>query len=145
MTESSPLTSAAVMAEEIVTELFADLRDRRFLKWLFKKEEAVIGDFPALRSLDLDVQQEIRDDWAAIIKRSALATLSSYQATQERDETAALAAATELLACVTFDSDGIMVGMVRQGGNGGMLSNKTLRAADALRRALDDLKASANE
>lgn len=51
----------------------------------------------------------------------------------------ALDAATDLLERITFDSDGVMVGMVRQGGNGGIISNETLRAADALRRALDDL------
>jgi hypothetical protein len=47
--------------------------------------------------------------------------------------------ARELLVNVTFDSDGVMVGMVRQGGNGGLLSNKTIRAADQLRLALEAL------
>lgn len=56
---------------------------------------------------------------------------------------AALAAAATLLEKVTFDSDGVMVGVQRQGGNGGIISTDTLRAADALRRALDDLKAAA--
>lgn len=56
-----------VEAAKVVDKLFADLRDRRFLKWLFKDEEGVIGDFPALRSIDLEAQQEIRDAWAAII------------------------------------------------------------------------------
>ena len=51
----------------------------------------------------------------------------------------AIAKARALLDAVTFDSDGIMVGMVRQGGNGGLLSNDTIRAADELRQALDAL------
>lgn len=58
---------------------------------------------------------------------------------------ATLEAASELLQRVTFDSDGVMVGMVRQGGNGGIISNDTLRAADALRRSFDDLEAFPNE
>lgn len=53
----------------------------------------------------------------------------------------ALADAAELLERITFDSDGVMVGMRRQGGNGGIISNDTLRAADKLRRSLDDLEA----
>ena len=52
----------------------------------------------------------------------------------------ALVKARKLLDCVTFDSDGVMVGTVRQGGNGGMLHNDTLKAADALRQALDKLQ-----
>lgn len=51
----------------------------------------------------------------------------------------ALADAAALLERITFDSDGVMVGMVRQGGNGGIISNETLKAADQLRRSLDDL------
>ena len=51
--------------------------------------------------------------------------------------------ARDLLSSVTFDSDGVMVGMVRQGGNGGLLSNKTIRAADQLRLALEALDAGA--
>ena len=51
--------------------------------------------------------------------------------------TDALVKARALLDAVTFDSDGIMVGNVRQGGNGGLLSNDTIRAADALRLALE--------
>ena len=53
---------------------------------------------------------------------------------------AALTAAAELLERVTFDSDGVMVGFMRQGGNGGIISNDTLRAADALRLALDRIE-----
>lgn len=51
----------------------------------------------------------------------------------------AIATARELLAKVTHDSDGIMIGHLRQGGNGGLQSPETLRAADQLRRALDAL------
>jgi hypothetical protein len=52
----------------------------------------------------------------------------------------ALAKSRDLLARVTFDSDGIMVGPIRPGGNGGLLSNETIKAADQLRRALDRLE-----
>lgn len=51
----------------------------------------------------------------------------------------AIARARELLASVTYDSDGIMIGHQRQGGNGGLLSQNSIRAADQLRRALDAL------
>lgn len=51
----------------------------------------------------------------------------------------ALAKARALLACVTFDSDGMTVAGQRVGGNGGLLSNDTIKAADQLRRALDSL------
>lgn len=50
-----------------------------------------------------------------------------------------IARARDLLACVTYDSDGIMIGAVRQGGNGGLLSTESIRAADELRKALDTL------
>lgn len=49
----------------------------------------------------------------------------------------ALAKARILLASVTFDSDGITVGGQRTGGNGGLLSNDSIKAADQLRLALD--------
>ena len=54
--------------------------------------------------------------------------------------TAALDAARKLLASVDRDNNGDVVGMVRQGGNGGMISRDTTMAADALRRALDRLE-----
>ena len=57
---------------------------------------------------------------------------------------ATLTAAAALLDRITFDSDGVMVGMERRGGNGGIISNDTLRAADALRRAFDDMEAMHN-
>lgn len=60
----------AEVSDEIVEELFSDLRDRRFLKWLFKEEEAVIGDFPALRSLDIEAQEEIKAAWKGIISKA---------------------------------------------------------------------------
>lgn len=72
-------------AEAAVEALFADLRDRSFLKWLFKEEEGVIGDFPALRSIDLVVQQEIRDAWKRIL--SALSPVhKDGEAVDDADE-----------------------------------------------------------
>ena len=58
------------IASKAVDAIFDDLRDRRFLKWLFKEEETVIGDFVGLRSLDLEVQMEIRQSWIKIISVS---------------------------------------------------------------------------
>lgn len=46
-------------------------------------------------------------------------------------------AARKLLDTVDFDNNGIMVGQVRTGGNGGLISLDTTRAADELRRVLD--------
>lgn len=51
----------------------------------------------------------------------------------------ALDQARRLLDCVSFDDQGIMVGHTRQGGNGGLLSNNTITAAEELRRQLDAL------
>lgn len=71
---SSARDSAAseAAAREIVESIFADLRDRRFLKWLFDKrgEECVIDTFKdgeELRGLDLEVQDEIKAAWVQII------------------------------------------------------------------------------
>ena len=45
-------------------------------------------------------------------------------------------AATRLLEAVDFDNNGSMVGQVRTGGNGGLISMATTRAADDLRKVL---------
>lgn len=70
----SPPEPASGLPELIVDKLFDDLRDRRFLKWLFSEHPTLIGTFEhdgsELRSLDADVQEEIRADWAEIIARS---------------------------------------------------------------------------
>ena len=50
-----------------------------------------------------------------------------------------IAMARQLLAAVTYDSDGIMIGGQRQGGNGGLLSIDSIKAADQLRLALEAL------
>lgn len=47
------------------------------------------------------------------------------------------AAAKSLLELVDFDNNGRMVGMARTGGNGGLISHDTTRAADELRKVLD--------
>lgn len=52
---------------------------------------------------------------------------------------AALTAARALLASVDHDNNGETIGMQRIGGNGGLISLKTTRAADTLRLALDKL------
>lgn len=55
------------------------------------------------------------------------------------DTDTALAAARALLASVDHDNNGDAIGMQRMGGNGGLISLKTTRAADTLRLALDKL------
>lgn len=50
-------------------------------------------------------------------------------------------ATTELVESVSFDMNGTKVGNVYQGGNGGLISIKTLKAADECRRALDAINA----
>lgn len=44
--------------------------------------------------------------------------------------------AKELVAAVSFDMNGIIIGNKYVGGNGGLLSNETLIKADAVQRAL---------
>ena len=48
-----------------------------------------------------------------------------------------VAQARALVAAVTQDDSGQLIGTIWVGGNGGMLSRETLRVADALRLALD--------
>jgi hypothetical protein len=79
-------------AEAIVDALFEDLRDRHFLKWLFSEQPTLIGRLEGaeLRSLDADVQQEIRDAWVNIIAASPTviplyaSTAQAEQVTEER-------------------------------------------------------------
>lgn len=47
--------------------------------------------------------------------------------------------AKKLLEAVDFDNNGVMVGMQPMGGNGGLISLDTTRAADELRRVLDQV------
>lgn len=56
-------------AEAAVAKIFEDLRDRRFLKWLFKEDvdaEHCIQRDGAAYALDKDVQDEIAATWAGI-------------------------------------------------------------------------------
>lgn len=60
-------------AEKLVDAIFADLRDRRFLKWLFNKDGDRAGPIlhdshgEPLMPLDVDVQNEIREDWIKLV------------------------------------------------------------------------------
>jgi len=62
-------------AEKAVDAIFEDLRDRRFLKWLFADPEGGPGmiarfqDGEELWPLDGEVQQEIREEWISILVR----------------------------------------------------------------------------
>lgn len=51
-------------ARKIVDAIFEDLRDRRYLKWLFAKK-----DDANAHSLDPDVQRAIKSAWVKIINR----------------------------------------------------------------------------
>ena len=51
------------------------------------------------------------------------------------------ASARKLLEAVDFDNNGVMVGMQHMGGNGGLISLDTTRAADQLRLVLDQVGA----
>lgn len=76
------------LADKIVEVIFEDIRDRRFLKWLFSKRPTLIGSLNGedLRSLDEDVQEEIRAEWAKII-RNALVIDGSSIPSQITEET----------------------------------------------------------
>ncbi len=50
-----------------------------------------------------------------------------------------VAKAKALLAAVDFDNNGAMVAGHLQGGNGGLVSRETTKAADDLRRALAEV------
>lgn len=56
-------------AEKLVDAIFDDLRDRRFLKWLFDKDgergSPILHNMHGepLMPLAVDVQSEIREDW----------------------------------------------------------------------------------
>jgi hypothetical protein len=68
MTASTDITKAA---EGCVDAIFEDIRDRRFLKWLFNQDgDGLIGylNGQPLTSLDLEVQGEIRAAWEGIVK-----------------------------------------------------------------------------
>ena len=45
-------------------------------------------------------------------------------------------AAKALVAAVDFDMNGMMIGKVYQGGNGGLISRETIQKSDELRRAI---------
>lgn len=63
-------------AEKLVDEIFADLRDRRFLKWLFNRDGHDSGPImhnrrgEPLMPLDLEVQKEIREAWIALAMKA---------------------------------------------------------------------------
>lgn len=58
-------------ARQIVEDIFEDLRDRRFLKWLFDErgEDCFIGFLGGdrLTGLALDTQKSIADAWVRIL------------------------------------------------------------------------------
>jgi hypothetical protein len=68
----SLLVGSEAVANSIVEAIFDDLRDRRFLKWLFDKQgdKVLIGVFrdgETLTGLDLEVQDDIKEAWRGII------------------------------------------------------------------------------
>lgn len=78
---------AKTLAAERVDALFVDIRDRRFLKWLFSEEPTIVfhyRDGSPHHSIDLDVQDEIKAAWASIIA-AALVPLCEGLAEAERE------------------------------------------------------------
>jgi len=65
--------------DQAVDAIFADLRDRRFLKWMFDKYQPgaavctmlVGGVKETLYGIDAEMQAEIRATWLAVIERVA--------------------------------------------------------------------------
>ena len=61
--------------EQAVEAIFEDLRDRKFLKWLFCEEPEDAGPIlhdaqgKPLMPLDRDVQDEISREWQEIIRK----------------------------------------------------------------------------
>lgn len=65
-------STIALIERKVVDALFTDLRDRRFLKWIFSErgEECLIDTFKdgeVLTGIDLEAQEEIKAAWSRII------------------------------------------------------------------------------
>jgi hypothetical protein len=66
------LSMSREQAEKLVDAIFKDLRDRRFLKWMFNEDGADAGPIlmdsngQDLMPLDVDVQNEIREAWITL-------------------------------------------------------------------------------
>jgi len=54
-----------------------------------------------------------------------------------------IAKAKKLVDAVSFDDCGAIVGGIYMGGNGGLLSRDTIKAADELRKELEKISAAA--
>jgi hypothetical protein len=55
-------------AERAVDNIFADLRDRRTLKWLFDPEPENCGPIaPGVDVIGREVQAEIRETWIGLV------------------------------------------------------------------------------
>lgn len=58
-------------AEAAVDAIFADLRGRRLLKWLFDADPENCGPIaPGIDVIDLETQDEIRETWIGILMTS---------------------------------------------------------------------------
>ncbi len=80
-------------AEAVVDEIFEDLRDRSFLKWMFDRRgsDCFIGKLngDSLHGLDLEVQVEIRKAWGLIIQRAILTAREKCAKIADEEYTAA--------------------------------------------------------
>lgn len=57
-------------AEQAVDAIFVDLRDRRFLKWLFDAEPENCGPIAdGINVIDRETQNEIRETWIGILMK----------------------------------------------------------------------------
>ena len=58
-------------AERAVDQIFADLRDRRMLKWLFDANPESCGPIaPGIDVIDRETQNEIRETWIGILMKT---------------------------------------------------------------------------
>jgi len=55
-----------------------------------------------------------------------------------KEQTRLLDAAKAVVASISFDDSGVMVGHMFVGGKGGLLSRDTIKRSDELRRAITD-------
>lgn len=74
------------MRQQSLTQYSVDLRDRRFLKWVFSERPTFIGNLEGepLDSLDSDVQAEIKAAWEEIVLSAVEATPPPPKMTEVR-------------------------------------------------------------
>lgn len=64
-------------ATRAVNGIFADLRDRRLLKWLFDKHEPGRAIAPGIDGIDAETQVEIAETWREILRLAYAPTVDT--------------------------------------------------------------------